>query len=256
MPNKGEEIREKAGTRLMTGIFVGYKLRPGCEFKGEDLVYSLDAFTGVDLQAEAPAVPAYEPHVTNHAVWMDSPPFFPLKQKYEIFNRTIEGLDEHNIRERPDMSISHEDHTRGREEFESQFTKTIIQASGSADAASGQNPADPRVQGNYQEGGSSSSSGSGGHPAAGPPAQVPPAAIPPAESSEPSLLETRKLEPQQEERQYKIDSHGRRYEVGPDGYRRMKTNRPLSCPPDVWHSLNSKDKVARRRGEVASSTMH
>ena len=53
MPNKGEDMREKAGARLMTGSFVGYKLRPGCDFKGEYLVYSLEALEGADLHADA-----------------------------------------------------------------------------------------------------------------------------------------------------------------------------------------------------------
>ena len=75
-------------------MLAGYHLRPGYEWHGECLAWSLEEMTKVDLHESAKKLPpsTRTPHLTKVARLPDGGRiFFPLKAEYNRLNFTLEG---------------------------------------------------------------------------------------------------------------------------------------------------------------------
>ena len=75
------------------GVFAGYKIRRGYEWKGEFLVWDLDDFVGADLHmgSHGFSTKLANPHVTKVCHLFDRKVEYPLKGQYEQANTTFEG---------------------------------------------------------------------------------------------------------------------------------------------------------------------
>ena len=86
--------QSKAAPRMQCGIFLGYRTSPGERWNGEYLVADLDDFVNVSLDVDAD-YPQFEvrPHITKQVKLGLDGIYFPLKRKYDWYNRTLEGLE-------------------------------------------------------------------------------------------------------------------------------------------------------------------
>ena len=84
---------DKANARACYGVFLGYRLAPGCRWNGEYLVADLSDFVHLDLSETAPrhGVTIYE-HVTKVVRLPKEGVVFPLKNRYDFLNTTLGGL--------------------------------------------------------------------------------------------------------------------------------------------------------------------
>ena len=88
-------VPNKAAPRLQYGIFLGYRMAPGGRWTGEYLIADLDDFVGKSLRWDAPATnwPRHTPHITKHIMLGDKGVEYPLKERYDWFNYTVEGRE-------------------------------------------------------------------------------------------------------------------------------------------------------------------
>ena len=104
VPTDKEEESKSEGTKLqrgtkkcdpnmIPGVFLGYKLLSGCEWKGEYKVVALDEFVGLNFHRSCRAT---DHPVTVQTVrevrMMESKPVFPLRDIYDNHNRTVVGI--------------------------------------------------------------------------------------------------------------------------------------------------------------------
>ena len=84
---------DKACARARYGMFLGYRLSPGCRWNGEYLVGDLSDFVDLDLceDASARGVQIYE-HVTKVVQLPKGGYVFPLKKRYDHLSSTLEEL--------------------------------------------------------------------------------------------------------------------------------------------------------------------
>ena len=77
------------------GIFLGYRLQPGGTWSGEYIVADLSDYVGRNLHADAryTGFKGIRPHITDTAALGRRRICFPLKQRYDIANMTLEGLE-------------------------------------------------------------------------------------------------------------------------------------------------------------------
>ena len=77
------------------GIFLGYRLQPGGTWSGEYIVADLYDFVGCNLHIDA-SYSEYKhlrPHITDTVAFGKRKICFPLKQRYDIANVTLYGLE-------------------------------------------------------------------------------------------------------------------------------------------------------------------
>ena len=86
-------VLDKANARASYGICLGYRLAPGCRWNGEYIVADLTDFVNLDLSesASGQGIHLYE-HVTKVVKLPTNGYIFPLKQRYDYLNTTLEGL--------------------------------------------------------------------------------------------------------------------------------------------------------------------
>ena len=86
----------KAAPRLQFGIFLGYRLHPGGKWNGEYFVADLDDFAGKSLFEDTSHFewPNYSPHITKIVRLPKEGVYFPLRNRYQRDNCTLEGRDE------------------------------------------------------------------------------------------------------------------------------------------------------------------
>ena len=78
------------------GIFAGYKMKSGCKWSGSYLVWHIDEFKDVCLARDAHSLEGslHTPHTTD-TIWVkDGHDEFPLKDRYDKTNSTVEGREE------------------------------------------------------------------------------------------------------------------------------------------------------------------
>ena len=75
------------------GVFAGYKIRRGYEWKDEYLVWDLSDFVDADLSMGSHGYSARiaAPHVTKRCFLFENKVEYPLRQRYEQANSTLEG---------------------------------------------------------------------------------------------------------------------------------------------------------------------
>jgi hypothetical protein len=84
---------DKANARASFGIFLGYRLAPGCRWNGEYLVADVTDFINLDLleAASGHGIVIHE-HITKVVRLPKEGYVFPLKQRYDFINTTVDGL--------------------------------------------------------------------------------------------------------------------------------------------------------------------
>ena len=84
----------KAEPRLDYGIFLGYRVAPGGRWNGEYLVCSLDNFIGACLRWDAESTAFnLSVHITKKVVFDHKELRFPLQERYNWWNYTIQGRE-------------------------------------------------------------------------------------------------------------------------------------------------------------------
>ena len=79
---------------------MGYRLKPGCRWSGECLVVVINRFLGVSLNTTADVSYSWiAPYITKLVEC--TAPSFPLKERYDYLNCTLEGLEEPRRAEEP-----------------------------------------------------------------------------------------------------------------------------------------------------------
>ena len=88
------EKREKFEPRGETGIFAGYVLSTGMHWANKYRAWALTAFAGAELNIKKAKVPPRlrMPHQTGRMI-LKSPLTFPIQQKYQAANETLEGIE-------------------------------------------------------------------------------------------------------------------------------------------------------------------
>ena len=81
---------------MKVGVFAGYELAPGYSWSKNFLVWDLNDFVNMCLAIDAPALSLalQRPHVTNTVKLEEGGIVFPLKEKYDQANTTLEGREE------------------------------------------------------------------------------------------------------------------------------------------------------------------
>ncbi len=95
-PTKGlEGSVAKMDPSAREGVFAGYKMKPGYGWSGEYLVWDLRDFMGVTLQRDEgfKNIGFHSPHVSSRVALFANKLHFPLKERYDRVNSTIEGVD-------------------------------------------------------------------------------------------------------------------------------------------------------------------
>jgi hypothetical protein len=79
---------------MQCGIFLGYRTSPGERWNGEYVIADLDNFVNksLDIDADYAQFQIY-PHITKQVKLGLDGVFFPLKQKYDWYNRTLAGRE-------------------------------------------------------------------------------------------------------------------------------------------------------------------
>ena len=84
------------------GIFMGYRIAPGGRWNGEYLCMDIDEFVGksLDVEAHHSTFSKQGPstgrcHVTKKIALSDKGIHFPLKERYDWYNTTLEGREKH-----------------------------------------------------------------------------------------------------------------------------------------------------------------
>ena len=92
-PTKSEP--SKAAPRLSYGVFLGYRILPGCKWNGQYLVGDLDDFVGRTLaeNEDRSKWHRFTPHITAMVALPHSGIAFPLKARYNKSNFTLEGRE-------------------------------------------------------------------------------------------------------------------------------------------------------------------
>ena len=75
------------------GIFLGYRLQPGGTLSGEYTVADLSDFVGRNLHADGSYTEfkGMRPHITDTVALGKRGNCFPVKQRYDIANMTLDG---------------------------------------------------------------------------------------------------------------------------------------------------------------------
>ena len=83
-PGKTNQKVAKAHGRLRYGVFLGYRLRPGCKWRGEYRIIELSDFLHADLSENAPAskFKRMREHVTAVVREPSWGLHFPLRERY------------------------------------------------------------------------------------------------------------------------------------------------------------------------------
>ena len=84
----------KFSPQAIPGVFLGYDLSPGGQWKRVCLVAALDDFRDADFTRVGPRPCPHIHHTRDIYFDSDDDPFFPLKVMYDISNRSIAGSPE------------------------------------------------------------------------------------------------------------------------------------------------------------------
>jgi hypothetical protein len=121
-PTRQDSIQSKADPRLKSGIFMGYRTAPQNAWNGEYLVIDIGRFVDVPLHftSRPTHFPHMRPHITKvvdiHGAGATTTETngirgkyqgvnFPLKERYEQYNSTLDGAEFDENRERKDEEI-------------------------------------------------------------------------------------------------------------------------------------------------------
>ena len=86
----------QAAPRLSYGIFLGYRNQPGGRWNGEYLVADIDHFAGKDLDVDSVQTEyRFWPHITKVVRLPNEGVTFPLKERYDWYNNTLDGRETH-----------------------------------------------------------------------------------------------------------------------------------------------------------------
>ena len=121
-PTRKDSIQSKADPRQKLGIFMGYRLAPGGKWNGEYLVIDIEKFVNTNLHytAAPTTFKGIVPHVTKSVDYYHAGADlgevsgikakfngvdFPLKEKYEQYNTTLEGAGYAQGRDKKDEDV-------------------------------------------------------------------------------------------------------------------------------------------------------
>jgi hypothetical protein len=91
-PAPTKYAQSKAAPRMQCGVFMGYRTSPGERWNGEYLVADLEDFVDKSLDIDADYSQFHiRPHITKQVKLGLDGVYFPLKQKYNWYNRTLAG---------------------------------------------------------------------------------------------------------------------------------------------------------------------
>ena len=94
LPAASRYVNSKAGPNMSYGIFLGYRLAPGGRWTGQYVVADIEDFIGKSMARDAKGTDHYiRPHHTDQVVLGRRGICFPLKNKYDRANMTIEAQD-------------------------------------------------------------------------------------------------------------------------------------------------------------------
>ena len=97
-PSSTQRENSAAEPALSFGIFLGYRIAPGGKWNKEYLIADLDSFCGKDLSANADRGQFWwgSWHIVKQVKLSDKGIHFPLKERYDWFNTTLEGKEKHH----------------------------------------------------------------------------------------------------------------------------------------------------------------
>ncbi len=218
-PTKGEDSG-KWDEMSDTGVFAGYRLHSGYKWKGEFLVWGLEEFVHADLSKKARNVHQKlgKPHITKRCILHNQTLSFPCKAVYEHLNCTLEGKIE------SDKRHSEVDHPT---DPPPPFDEAVAQGGGLPPAPP---PSDLVDAGDGQV------------------APVPPVPVPTFDPYPPvnagSKGDTCIFRGVKGDL-VKLDKNGRPYPVREDGFRLLKTTRPVGWEPDAWDTMRGFNRKPR-----------
>ena len=97
MPAPTKTSLPKLEPRLRYGVFLGYEVEPGGKWAKKYVVGDLEDFIGKSLRADTrkQEFPNFSPHITAvvRLPTLANSVKFPLKERYNFFNNTLDGLE-------------------------------------------------------------------------------------------------------------------------------------------------------------------